>query len=155
MKQNDVESLEVTTHTEPLSVGYFFKGFIGRYISNNEISTCMGIVCCELASNIIKYGNQGTITCKLGFDHGKWEIEITAQDTGSGIDNIEYALMDGFSDKGPILTDDGNHNHTGLGAGLPAIKRFMDEIEIKSRKNQGTIITARKKLTTGENIESH
>jgi anti-sigma regulatory factor (Ser/Thr protein kinase) len=144
---NSWDVLDITETTEPLSVGYHFKRFVNRHIDEDKIPLVIGIVCSELASNIIKYGEKGTISCRIIENSQGKTVEIIAEDYGKGIKNIELALKDGFTDQGPIILEEGLICHTGMGTGLPAVKRLMDEIEILSKEKEGTIIIARKNLT--------
>lgn len=83
----------------------------------------------ELARNIYLYAKQG----KILFDIIQTEDEkiglcLIAKDDGPGISDISQVLKDGFSTSG------------GLGAGLPGVKRLMDEFEIYSENGMGTTV---------------
>ena len=67
-------------------------------------------------------------------------IEVVCKDDGPGIPDVKLAMQDGFTTNG------------GLGGGLPAVERLMDEFEIASTVGGGTRIAARKwKAGTIEN----
>jgi serine/threonine-protein kinase RsbT len=85
----------------------------------------------ELATNLLKYAREGRITATA--ISGPWGtgVEIDSRDLGPGIADIPSALRDGYSTGG------------GLGGGLPAVVRLMDEVEIQSEPS-GTHIVARK-----------
>ncbi|BAB04244.1 anti-sigma regulatory factor [Halalkalibacterium halodurans] len=92
----------------------------------------------ELARNIYLYAERGQIVLeeveRLG-KHGMTKgIKIISEDKGPGIEDIKQVMEDGFTTSG------------GLGAGLPGVKRLMDEFYIESTKGQGTVITAIKWL---------
>lgn len=63
-------------------------------------------------------------------------IEVISLDQGPGIADVELAMQDRYSTTGS------------MGCGLPAVKRLMDEFELKSQtdkgSNCGTRIVARK-----------
>jgi serine/threonine-protein kinase RsbT len=59
-------------------------------------------------------------------------IVVAAHDEGPGIADIEEALQDGFS------------TGRSLGLGLPGARRLMDEFDIASSPDQGTIVTVAK-----------
>jgi serine/threonine-protein kinase RsbT len=61
-------------------------------------------------------------------------IELTFEDKGPGIADIEQAVQPGYS------------TSRGLGLGLAGTKRLMDELEIDSQVGKGTTVTARKWL---------
>ncbi|WP_240377437.1 anti-sigma regulatory factor [Bacillus piscicola] len=92
----------------------------------------------ELARNIYLYANNGEIIIEFleneNVSPPRRGIKITARDEGPGIDNIRNAMEDGYTTSG------------GLGAGLPGVKRLMDEFDIDSRSGVGTEITAIKWL---------
>lgn len=94
----------------------------------------------ELATNIVKYGGGGEIIFKL---MGGNTLQVTARDNGPGITNIELAFQDHCSDLKSLLDDDFT-DHDGLGTGLPAVRRLMDECRVESTGPEGTTIVARK-----------
>ncbi len=61
-------------------------------------------------------------------------LEVVAADQGPGIEDLRSVMEDGFTTSG------------GLGAGLPGVKRLMDEFSLKSEVGNGTTITAVKWL---------
>ncbi|MFD1708411.1 anti-sigma regulatory factor [Siminovitchia sediminis] len=88
----------------------------------------------ELARNIFLYAGEGKVTIDKIFSDGKKGMKIIAEDTGPGIADIRKVMEDGYSTSG------------GLGAGLPGVKRLMDEFDIQSEPGKGTVITAIKWL---------
>lgn len=88
----------------------------------------------ELARNIYLYAGNGKI-CIQPIDHlGKKGLKIIALDNGPGIRDIRRVMEDGYTTSG------------GLGAGLPGVKRLMDEFSIESTVDVGTEINATKWL---------
>ncbi|KMK76926.1 anti-sigma regulatory factor [Alkalihalobacillus pseudalcaliphilus] len=92
----------------------------------------------ELARNIYLYADEGQIHIniiekpfKVGVKKG---IQIISKDTGPGIADIKQVMVDGFS------------TSSGLGAGLPGVRRLMDEFDIESIIGEGTTIIAIKWL---------
>lgn len=84
----------------------------------------------ELARNIYLYAGRGKIeiTC---ISQGQIQgISIVASDEGPGIADVRKVMDDGFTTSG------------GLGAGMPGVKRLMDEFNIVTEKGVGTTITA-------------
>jgi serine/threonine-protein kinase RsbT len=88
----------------------------------------------ELARNIYLYTDTGKICVVDVINFSKKGLEITAIDEGPGIEDLRKVMQDGYSTSG------------GLGAGLPGIKRLMDEFTIDSTVGNGTVITAVKWL---------
>ena len=112
---------------------------LGRKIANDigfgtvdqaRITTAIS----ELARNIYLYSNHGKICFDVIDTIENKGIRMIASDEGEGIDDVSLVLQDGYSTSG------------GLGAGLPGVKRLMDEFDIKSEKGKGTRVTAVKWL---------
>ncbi|ABY33707.1 MAG TPA: anti-sigma regulatory factor [Chloroflexus aurantiacus] len=91
----------------------------------------------ELAHNLIRHAGGGEMTITvLRRDDQTAGIAIEARDNGPGIPDIELALQDGYST-----------THS-LGAGLPGVRRLMDDFHIQSTPGLGTTVRAVKWRTT-------
>ncbi|MTD31589.1 anti-sigma regulatory factor [Planomicrobium sp. YIM 101495] len=88
----------------------------------------------ELARNIYLYAGEGKVEIMGIVENGLSGILIIASDEGPGIPDIRRVMEDGFSTSG------------GLGAGLPGVKRLMDEFKIDTVHGEGTAIKATKWL---------
>jgi serine/threonine-protein kinase RsbT len=88
----------------------------------------------ELARNIYLYAGKGKIEIKRLSENDLYGITIIASDEGPGIPDMRKVMTDGFSTSG------------GLGAGMPGVKRLMDEFKVETELGVGTIITATKWL---------
>jgi serine/threonine-protein kinase RsbT len=88
----------------------------------------------ELARNIYLYAGQGKVCIEKVYNNGKAGMKIIATDDGPGIQDIRKVMEDGYSTSG------------GLGAGLPGVKRLMDDFSIDSTPGEGTDIRATKWL---------
>ncbi|MBB6454191.1 serine/threonine-protein kinase RsbT [Salirhabdus euzebyi] len=88
----------------------------------------------ELARNIYLYAQKGKICFDIVEGVNKKGIKIVAIDEGPGIEEISKVMEDGYTTSG------------GLGAGLPGIKRLMDDFDIISEVGKGTEITVVKWL---------
>ncbi|MBA2176800.1 anti-sigma regulatory factor [Halobacillus locisalis] len=82
----------------------------------------------ELARNIYLYAGTGKVCFEALEEIDHKGIAIVAIDNGPGIQEISQVMEDGFSTSG------------GLGAGLPGVKRLMDEFNIHSEEGKGTEI---------------
>ncbi|USG66346.1 anti-sigma regulatory factor [Brevibacillus ruminantium] len=74
----------------------------------------------ELARNIFLYAGLGFILLERLGDEERVGLKITAFDEGPGIEDVRKALEDGYS------------TSCALGAGLPGVKRMMDEFSLQS-----------------------
>jgi len=88
----------------------------------------------ELARNIYLYAGNGRVCFEIIDNVDRKGMCMIATDTGPGIKNISQVMEDGFTTMG------------GLGAGLPGVKRLMDEFDIQSEVGKGTTIRATKWL---------
>jgi serine/threonine-protein kinase RsbT len=86
----------------------------------------------ELARNAYKYGGGGVMRWRVLEANGRRGIELKFVDQGPGIVDVSRALEQGYS------------TGKGLGLGLPAAKRLMDEIDIQTILGSGTTVTSRK-----------
>ena len=92
----------------------------------------------EAEMNVIMYARKAELTFTLSAD----AAEITLNDEGQGIPDIEQAMIEGFSTATPEMRARG----FGAGMGLPNIKRNTDEFTIESEVNVGTRLKYRVKL---------
>ncbi len=86
----------------------------------------------ELARNVYKYGGGGVVRWRHLNNEERAGLELQFVDQGPGIADISKALEVGYS------------TGRGLGLGLPAAKRLVDELEIESEPGRGTCVTLRK-----------
>jgi len=96
--------------------------------------TRIEIVILELTRNILAHAGRGELILEAIEQNGRKGIVIEARDRGPGIIDIELAMRDGYSTANT------------LGAGLPGVKRLMDEFEITSEVGVGTRARATKWL---------
>ena len=88
----------------------------------------------ELARNIYLYAGNGKIEITRIYSEKLCGISIVASDNGPGIADIRKVMDDGYTTSG------------GLGAGMPGVRRLMDEFNLVSKQEVGTTITAIKWL---------
>lgn len=65
------------------------------------------------------------------------EVQIVVEDSGKGIEDVEKAREPFFTTKPELERS---------GMGFAFMEAFMDEVEVFSKKNQGTKVTMRKKI---------
>ena len=83
----------------------------------------------ELASNIRKYAQNGSIIIEPVYQGDKCGIQVIAEDFGPGIADIALALKEGYSTNGT------------LGLGLSGVNRMMDHFEIETQRRRGVKIS--------------
>lgn len=88
----------------------------------------------ELARNIYLYAGKGKIEIERLYENDSYGICIIASDEGPGIEDLRKVMSDGYTTSG------------GLGAGMPGVRRLMDDFNVVSELGVGTTITAIKWL---------
>ncbi len=94
----------------------------------------------ELASIAVRHGRRGVLEIFVLRGTGVG-IELRCADEGPGFTDVDGALLDGWSRGRPKLPEDTTRD--GLGTGLGAIRRLMDELVIESGPG-GAVVTARR-----------
>lgn len=87
----------------------------------------------EIATNVIKHATKGSMDVRVS--KNRRVLEIVIADEGPGIHNLEKAMQKGFT-----------MHKGGLGIGLAAAKRAMDEFTITSKVGKGTKVVMEKYL---------
>lgn len=93
--------------------------------------TRLVVAASELARNISQFAGEGRLTLRALSRSSGFGIEVVAEDAGPGMEDVERALVEGYS------------TSRGPGLGLPGAKGLMDDFEIESALGQGTRVTVR------------
>ena len=88
----------------------------------------------ELTRNIYVYAKSGIMRWRTINRSADVGLELTFEDSGPGIPDVDKAMEAGFS------------TGCGLGMGLPGAKRLLDEMTIESTVGKGTTVVVRKWL---------
>ena len=96
--------------------------------------TRIEIVILELTRNILAHAGTGELHLDILEENGRRGMVVQAQDSGPGIADIALAMRDGYS------------TAQTLGAGLPGVRRLMDDFSIESELGAGTRVRAVKWL---------
>ncbi len=99
---------------------------------NPEIIRKAAISMYEGEINTVIHGKGGAADVEIA--DGK--IIITFTDNGPGIKDIEKAMQEGFS----TASDEARELGFGAGMGLPNMKKYSDELNIKSEIGKGTTV---------------
>ncbi len=86
----------------------------------------------EAEMNVVMYANRGELALNITPE----KLHIKLSDEGSGIEDIEKAMQEGYS----TATDEMRELGFGAGMGLPNIKKNADEFDICSIKGKGTTV---------------
>jgi serine/threonine-protein kinase RsbT len=118
----DVERTRRATRRLAISVGF-----------GAEDAEAVVLAASELATNLVRYAPGGELLVSIVSEGAGTGIALESRDTGPGIADVALALRDGYSTGG------------GLGSGLPAVRRLMDDFSLTTGPT-GTRIEARKWL---------
>jgi serine/threonine-protein kinase RsbT len=123
------------------------RGFAPALGFSKEVIEELVVVVSELASNILKYGKRGRIELDAIDlpDEGYRGIVIMAEDETPPFD-LQGALRDGYDSAGQI--DPARvFGRGGIGAGLGAVARFSDRLELVPLATGGKRIVARRSVS--------
>ncbi|MBI2302895.1 MAG: CBS domain-containing protein [Armatimonadetes bacterium] len=97
----------------------------------------------ECETNLIIHTTEGGRIVAL-VDDGS--VKLTVSDKGPGIEDIERAMVPGFSTASDFVRDLG----FGAGMGLPNIRKCADRFEIRSKRGSGTWLHLEFDVTPGD-----
>ncbi len=83
----------------------------------------------ELARNALDHGGGGMVRLEALNNASRKGLRLTFSDGGSGIEDIEQALKDGYT------------TGSGMGLGLGGAKRLVNDFAIDSAPGRGTRVT--------------
>ena len=95
-----------------------------------EVIRRVAIAAYEAEMNMVMYAKRGVMTLRIE----PMKVEVSVEDEGPGIEDIELALQEGYSTASPEMREMG----FGAGMGLPNIKKNSDEFSIASTVGKGT-----------------
>ncbi|MBX3229279.1 MAG: ATP-binding protein [Labilithrix sp.] len=122
------------------------RSFAGALGFDREVVEELVVVVSELASNIVKYGRRGRIelTAIDRPEEGMRGIAIAAEDETAPFD-LAGSLRDGYDARGK-LDPASVYGRGGIGAGLGAVARFSDGLDLVPLAGGGKRIVARRLL---------
>jgi anti-sigma regulatory factor (Ser/Thr protein kinase) len=91
----------------------------------------VGIVATEVATNIFLHAGRGTVLTQVLDDSIRPEFEIVGIDLGSGMNDVQACMRDGYSTAGTA------------GTGLGAIFRLSTVFDVFSIPGKGTVLLSR------------
>jgi serine/threonine-protein kinase RsbT len=97
---------------------------------NPEIVRRIAVACYEAEMNIVIHADHGTVTLEAGLGG----VNVTVEDVGPGIADIEQAMVPGFSTAPDSVRELG----FGAGMGLPNMKNCSSELVVESELGVGT-----------------
>lgn len=140
VNEGPVPIMELSFGTSPLDFSKagdasarFKKALVARNCPP-PIARKVAVASYELELNQVIHSTGGIMRMRV-FDD---TIEISAQDEGPGIPDVEKAMQEGFSTANEWVRSLG----FGAGMGLPNVRRVADDFSIRSEMGKGTSVTA-------------
>lgn len=98
----------------------------------SDVCRRAAVIAYEAEINLVIHANGGILKAVISEDR----LEITAEDEGPGIPDIEQAMTEGYT----TASNQAREMGFGAGMGLPNIKKNSDIFEIESTPGVGTIL---------------
>lgn len=93
----------------------------------------VAVACYEAEMNVVIHAQVGG---RVALDADLERVEIVVSDSGPGIEDVEKAMVPGFSTAPDSIREMG----FGAGMGLPNMKNCASSLEITSKKGAGTTV---------------
>ncbi|SDG89754.1 ATP-binding protein [Halanaerobium congolense] len=116
------------------------KNILRKLGVSAQIVRKTAIVTYELEMNVVIHSLGGEITALISED----ELEIRVDDDGPGIADLDKAFTAGYS----TASDEIREMGFGAGMGLVNVKRYADQIDVKSSLGEGTHVKVIIKLSS-------
>lgn len=110
-----------------------FKAVLKKLGVDSGVIRRVAIAMYEAEINTIIHGGGGDCKAEIAGNR----ITLVFRDNGPGIANLELAMKEGYSTATESIRELG----FGAGMGLPNIKRYTDEMHIKTAPSEGTEMT--------------
>lgn len=106
------------------------KKALKRVGVDEDVIRRVAVATYEAEMNVVIHARQGKLEFSLDCD----KIEVTVEDEGPGIPDIDLAMTEGYSTASDLAREMG----FGAGMGLPNMKRCADMLDIQSKVGEGT-----------------
>ena len=129
LKHYDISGVDFSSAGEASSS---FKSVLKKLGIRSEIVRKVAIAMYEAEINTVIHGGGGSCDAEILKDC----IKITFSDNGPGIADIDLAMKEGYSTASERIRELG----FGAGMGLPNIKKYSDDMQIRTEKGKGTTV---------------
>ncbi|HYC61186.1 MAG TPA: ATP-binding protein [Thermoanaerobaculia bacterium] len=99
--------------------------------------TRIATVTSEIARNALRYAGGGRVEFGIDSDAHSQFIAVNVSDRGPGITNLDDVLAGRYQ------------SETGMGLGILGARRLMDDVQITTAPEKGTVVTMKKRLPSG------
>lgn len=108
------------------------KKILQQIGADSEVVRRVAIACYEAEMNVVIHAHRGVVA----LDADTHRIQVTVSDEGPGIEDIDQAMLPGYSTAPDSIREMG----FGAGMGLPNMKTCSSELDITSTKDVGTTV---------------
>lgn len=120
VEERDIASARLEAWSEAVRIGF-------SKFTSVKVATAVS----ELARNIVFYAGKGKVELRSSSDGKRARLEIVASDQGPGIEPARLAQI-----------YDGTYRSTrGMGKGLMAVKKLVDDFHLDTGPGRGTVVT--------------
>ena len=123
------ETLAVTSDEDIIRVRQAVRSWVIELGFNLVNQTKLITATSELARNMVEFGGGGSVRLEILSGSTHTGIQLTFEDHGPGIPDIDLALKDGYT------------TGAGLGLGLGGARRLVNEFHIDSQAGSGTRVS--------------
>ncbi len=109
-----------------------FKTILKQLGISADVVRKVAISMYEAEINTVIHGGGGSCDAEISDK----SIIISFTDNGPGIKDVELAMTEGYS----TATDSVRELGFGAGMGLPNMKKYADDLQIKTKPGQGTTV---------------
>ena len=129
MSESETETLPIRSETDIVLIRQAVRNRTAELGFSLVDQTKMITAASELARNSLDYGGGGVVHFQIVENGVKRGLQLTFQDEGPGIQDVDLAMSDGYS------------TGKGMGLGLGGARRLVNTFEITSRVGHGTRVT--------------
>lgn len=129
MRFTTLEQLEVRSEEQVVKYRQLVRKWSAQEGFSLVDQTKLVTAASEIARNTVVHGGGGEGEIQLLEEGSQRGLRLILSDRGSGIENPELALRDGYTTGG------------GLGLGLGGAKRLVSEFELESKPGEGTRVS--------------
>jgi len=133
--------LKVDNLGDTVALGWLAFHFASRAGLDRRARWEVAISVSELATNCVKFAEGGTLTLRH-WSAPKGCVQIVATDRGPGISDPRRAVNDGWSEGRELGPLSPRRRGGGLGVGLGAVMRLMNDVSFQTTQDGGTTIIA-------------
>lgn len=134
MPRSESKTISVSHSGDVVTARRLARSMAAEIGFSDQAAEEIGLVASELAANLIRHAREGQLSLERLAAGGRVGLQVEAVDSGPGIENVDLAMMDGFSTAG------------GLGIGLGTANRLMDELSVDTKRRKGTQVVGRRWL---------